>query len=167
MRRGPELWLSPLVAIAVLVAAATQVAGALGVTGAFGWRAAAVHVAVPRAYLAVDAALDRRDPRLVVDRVSDPFSARSSAAVAAAERRDPRPRLQAGPRKPAPPAEPVLTAIVWDDDPRALVRWRDREWTIRQGGLFDEFEVVSISRDQVSLRRGDATLVLQSRNSGD
>ena len=163
MSRGPEAWLSPLVAVAVLVAAAMQVAGALGVTGAFGWRAAAVQVAVPRAYLAVDAALDRRDSRLVVDRVSDPFT--SSPAVAAVP--PPRPRPQAGARKPAPPVEPVLTAIVWDNDPRALVRWLNREWTIRQGGLFDEFEVVSITRDQVRLRRGDATLVLQRRNSGD
>ena len=69
--------------------------------------------------------------------------------------------------RPAPPAVPVLTAIVWDNDPRALVHWKDREWTVREGGLFDEFQVVSITRDQVSLRRGDATLVLQRRNLGD
>jgi len=66
-----------------------------------------------------------------------------------------------------PPALPILTAIVWDNDPRALVHWKDREWTVREGGLFDEFLVVSITRDQVSLRRGDATLVLQRRNPGD
>jgi hypothetical protein len=67
----------------------------------------------------------------------------------------------------AAPPVPILTAIVWDNDPRALVHWKDRDWTVREGGLFDEFLVVSITRDQVSLRRGDATLVLQRRNLGD
>jgi len=47
------------------------------------------------------------------------------------------------------------------------VRWKDREWTVREGGLFDDFQVVSITRDQVSLRHGEATLVLQRRNPGD
>jgi len=31
MKRGPELWLSPLVALAVLAASATQIVSALGV----------------------------------------------------------------------------------------------------------------------------------------
>jgi hypothetical protein len=71
------------------------------------------------------------------------------------------------PPRPPAPALPILTAIVWDSDPRAVVHWKDREWTVREGGLFDEFQVMSISRDQVSLRRGDATLVLQRRNNGE
>jgi hypothetical protein len=62
---------------------------------------------------------------------------------------------------------PLLTAIVWDNDPRALVRWNGREWTVREGGLFDEFQVVRISREQVTLRRGEALLVLNRRNPGD
>ena len=36
-----------------------------------------------------------------------------------------------------------------------------------EGGLFDQFEVVSITRDQVTLRRGDETLVLRQRNNGE
>ena len=62
---------------------------------------------------------------------------------------------------------PLLTAIVWDNDPRALVRWKEREWTIRDGGLFDEFEVRGITRDQVTLVRGDETLVLKRHNPGE
>jgi hypothetical protein len=68
---------------------------------------------------------------------------------------------------PVPEARPVLTAILTDNDPRALIRWKDREWTVREGGLFDEFQVLSITRDQVTLRRGDATVVLQRKNPGD
>jgi hypothetical protein len=158
--RGPEAWLPPLVAIVVLITAGTQTVAALRVTGAFGWQTDAVPVAVPPAYDAVNRALDRRDPRLALAAVRDPFTARPTVAV--------RPLVR--PVKVvanvAPPV-PILTAIVWDNDPRALVHWKDRDWTVREGGLFDEFLVVSITRDQVSLRRGDATLVLQRRNLGD
>jgi len=160
MSRGPETWIPSLVALAVLIAAGTQTVGALRVTGAFGWQPDAVPVGVPPAYETVNRALDRGDPRLALTSVRDPFTA----------------RMQVVPRAPlrtvrhetlAPPALPVLTAIVWDSDPRALVHWKDREWTVREGGLFDEFQVLSITRDQVSLRRGEATLVLQRRNPGD
>jgi hypothetical protein len=159
--RGPEAWLPPLVAIAVLITAGTQTVSALRVTGAFGWQTDAVPVAVPPAYDAVNRALDRRDPRLALAAVRDPFTARPTVAGGA------RVRAAEGVANAAPPEIPILTAIVWDNDPRALVHWKDRDWTVREGGLFDEFLVVSITRDQVSLRRGDATLVLQRRNLGD
>jgi hypothetical protein len=149
------------VAIAVLIATSAQIMGALRVTGAFGWQPEVVPVAVPPAYAAMDQALDRHDPRLAIASVRDPFTSRAPAPVRAP--------VQVARRviPVAPPAVPILTAIVWDNDPRALVHWKDREWTVREGGLFDEFQVVSITRDQVSLRRGDATLVLQRRNPGD
>lgn len=161
MSRGPEAWLPPLVAIAVLITAGTQTVSALRVTGAFGWQTDAVPVAVPPAYDAVNRALDRRDPRLALAAVRDPFTARPTVVAR------PLVRPVTVVAKVAPPEVPILTAIVWDNDPRALVHWKDRDWTVREGGLFDEFLVVSITRDQVSLRRGDATLVLQRRNLGD
>jgi hypothetical protein len=158
--RGPETWLPPLVALAVLAAAGAQTVAALRVTGAFGWQTEVVPVAVPPAYESVNRALDRRDPRLTLAAVSDPFATRAPVA---------RVRIPAvtSVERVAPPALPILTAIVWDNDPRALVHWKDRDWTVREGGLFDEFVVLSITRDQVNLRRGDATLVLQRRNPGD
>jgi hypothetical protein len=61
----------------------------------------------------------------------------------------------------------VLTAIVYDADPRALVRWMGRDWTVRPGGLFDDFQVTSITRDQVTLSRGSETIVLQRKTQGD
>ncbi len=70
------------------------------------------------------------------------------------------------PPKPVPPALPTLTAIVFDNDPRAIVRWNGRDWDVRQNALFDVFQVVSISRDQVVLRRGDESIVLK-RPQGD
>jgi hypothetical protein len=160
--RGPEAWLPPLVALGVLIAAGTQTVGALRVTGAFGWQTDAVSVSVPPAYELVNRALDRRDPRLALAAVGDPFTARAPVAASVPSR-----PVRAVALVAPPPAVPILTAIVWDNDPRALVHWKNRDWTVREGGLFDEFLVVSITRDQVNLRRGDATLVLQRRNPGD
>ena len=161
MNRGPETWVPSLVALAVLVAAGAQTVAALRVTGAFGWQTDVVPVGVPPAYETVNRALDQGDPRLALASVRDPFAARAQVQPRAAR------RVVARTETLPPPPVPVLTAIVWDADPRALVHWKDREWTVREGGLFDEFQVVSITRDQVSLRRGDATLVLQRRNPGD
>lgn len=162
MSRGPEAWLPSLVALAVLAAASTQTVSALRVTGAFGWQTETVPVGVPPPYESVNRALDRHDPRLAIADVRDPFAARLAAA-----RPLRRPARLPDSIKPTAPALPILTAIVWDSDPRALVHWKGRDWTVREGGLFDEFQVMSITRDQVNLRRGDATLVLQRRNPGD
>jgi hypothetical protein len=71
------------------------------------------------------------------------------------------------PSRPTPPPQPVLTAILYDNDPRALIHWQDRDWTVRQGGLFDDFQVVAITREQVTLRHGETTLVLQRRQPGE
>jgi hypothetical protein len=161
--RGPETWLSPLVALAVLVAIATQTLGALRVTGAFGWQTDTVPVSVPQAYESVGRALERHDPRFSLGAVRDPFTAHAAPVA----RVTPKPRASEHVLPPPAPKLPVLTAIVWDADPRALVHWKDRDWTVREGALFDEFLVMSITREQVSLRRGDATLVLQRRNPGE
>ncbi len=68
---------------------------------------------------------------------------------------------------PPPPARPVLTSIIWDNDPRATVRWNDRDYSVRPGSLFADFRVVSISRDQVVLDKGGETLVLKLPRKGE
>ncbi len=161
MNRGPGWWVTRLVALAVMGGVVAQTLAALGVTGAFGWQVATVHVDVPQAYQTLDRALDRRDPTFSLAGVRDPFEFRHAPPESLSS--PPPPRRT----RPVVIADPVLTAIVWDNDPRALVRWKSREWTIREGGLFDEFQVVSITRDQVRLMRGDVTIVLQRSNLGD
>ena len=161
MTRGP-LWLSLLLALAVFGLVAAQTLAGLGVTGAFGWRVAPVHVEVHAAYRAVEVAVQRRDQAPGPGNLRDPFT---YSRVAAESPAAPRPRASAAPATAT--ATPLLTAIVWDSDPRALVRWKGREWTIREGGLFDEFQVVQISRDQVTLRRAEATLLLKRPNPGE
>ena len=119
------------------------------------------------AYQSLDRTIDRRDSGFTFEGLRDPFAYGRPEGSASGGAGDP-----PSPRRPklAPivvPALPVLTAIVWDADPRALVRWQDRNWTVREGTLFDQFQVVSITRDQITLRRGDETLVLRQRNPGD
>ncbi len=161
MNREPAAWVARIIALAVMVAVGAQTISALGVTGAFDSRQATVMVPVPVAYQAVDRALDRLEGGAPVARARDPFEFRVPA-------RDPAPpRVATAPSPVVRESDPILTAIVWDNDPRALVRWKDREWTVREGGLFDEFQVVSITRDEVHLLRGAATIVLQRRNPGE
>ena len=161
MNRDPVSWVTRMVAFAVMAGVVLQTLAALRVTGAFGWHAAPSRVPVPFAYQSVDRALDRRDAEPPPPVARDPFAFGPTPAP------PPRPRPEPTKIASVPESAPVLTAIVWDNDPRALVHWKDREWTIREGGLFDEFQVVSITRDQVRLTRGGATLVLQRRNPGD
>lgn len=168
MNRDPSWLVSPVVALIVLAVAVFQTMGALGVTGAFGAGGTVPRPTVAPAYQALDRAIDQRDPHFTLEHLRDPFTFGHSDGDNDGD--DPitppaRPRPVAV--TPVPEARPLLTAIVSDSDPRALIRWKDREWTVREGGLFDEFQVLSITRDQVTLRRGDQTLVLQRKNPGD
>jgi hypothetical protein len=165
MNRDPASWLSPLVAVLVMAAAIVQTLAALGVTGAFGWRVRVPTAVISPAYQAVERALDLHDPGFKLAGLRDPFMYGHAPDDNKGRVPPPAPRLK--PLPPRPVELPVLTAIVWDADPRALVRWKGREWTVREGGLFDEFQVASIRRDQVTLRRGDSSLVLTRRNPGE
>ena len=166
MKRDLAAWVSPLVAAAVLTATVVQTLAALSATGAFGWHRARARTAVAPAFQAIDRALDRNDPHFTLAGLRDPFMYGSTAGDNPGATP---PRVVARPRPVPVPAipDPIVTAIVWDSDPRALLRWQNKEWTIREGGLFDEFQVVSISRDEVTLRRGESILVLHRRNPGE
>ncbi len=165
MTRDPGTWLSPIVAVLVMAAAVAQTLSALGVTGAFGWQASTPPPVISPAYQAVDQAMDVHDPAFTLQGLRDPFMYAHPPDDNNGSAPAPPPRTKP---VPAPVVVlPVLTAIVWDADPRALVRWKGREWTVREGGLFDEFQVASISRDQVTLRRADSSLVLTRRNPGE
>jgi hypothetical protein len=92
----------------------------------------------------------------------DPF-----AYGSAAPRPSVLPTVARRPTPPPAPETPVLTAIVYDADPRAVLRWKGRDYSVRAGGLFDEFVVVSISREQVVLKRGSDSIVLQRKPQGE
>jgi hypothetical protein len=70
----------------------------------------------------------------------------------------------------APPPAPVLpqlTAILWDADPRALIRYDGRDYTVRENSLFAEFRVASITQSNVTLERNGSPIVLSLRPRGE
>lgn len=169
MKRSPMDLAPGAIALLVLVVLGAQTLSALRVTGSFGVGPHSPRLLVAPAIRTLEGQLAASPKPSPVAPPRDPFSFRpavvenpSGAPAPTAVRVRPTPAAA-----PVAPAEPVLTAILFDNDPRALLRWKDRDWTVRQGGLFDEFQVVAISRTQVTLRRGEATLVLQRRNPGD
>ena len=162
MTREAGRLLTALIAVVVFALVAFQTVGALHDSGAWAgaWKK---HSFVPGPrpddpFAPLDALLDHPLPPLGSGAVRDPFAL--GAAPAPATSHAPAARK---PVAPAPEPKPILTAIVWDADPRALVHWQGRDWTIRSGGLFDEFQVQSITREQVTLSRGSETIVLQQR----
>lgn len=160
MNRGAEMLLAPIVALALLAFVLVATIGALRASGTFGTNSPFTVRKVEDPFLQ----LDRRLAAAAVSGdavVRDPFG---FGTVAVANPVTPRVHK---PVVPATPPVPVLTAIVYDADPRAIVRWQGREWTIRSGVLFDEFQVVSITRDQVTLKRGEVPIVLQRKPQGE
>ena len=164
MRRDPMGWLPVLVALVVLTVLGLRTLEALRVTGAFGTGGHRAPTVLAPAYRTLADRLEHRapsgpaapgrDPFMFGTKTNDnPVSAPAPAAVR--------------PARPTPPPQPVLTAILYDNDPRALIHWQDRDWTVREGGLFDDFQVVAITREQVTLRHGETTLVLQRRQPGE
>ena len=165
LNRDIGVFLRPLVALALLAFVATQTVNALHASGA--WSGTRNNAGKPIAaapadpVAAVEVLIARVEPASAAS-FRDPFQIGAQPAPVAT--------TGPGVRKPVvppPPALPVLTAIVWDADPRALVRWKGRDWTVRPGGLFDVFQVISITRGQVTLSRGSETMVLQRKAQGD
>jgi hypothetical protein len=154
--------IGPLVAAIVLVAVFQETMGALRAGGVWRQRRLASAQAVSpyariESLLAGAASAPGQPTR-------DPF-AFGHAPVPAPSDRPARPRPTAA---PVAPARPVLTSIVWlSDSPSATVRWNGRDYPVQVNTLFDEFRVVSISRDQVTLARGGETFVLQLPKKGD
>lgn len=151
----------PLAAIAILALILTQTREALNLSGA--WRrahAAAAMAPTPFATLEREIA-GTPPPRAEITR--DPLRA-PSAPVAAVPLRPRSPVVVAPPPRPT---TPVLTSIVFDADPRATLRWEGREYSVRPNGLFAEFRVLSIAREQVVLERAGESVVLRLPKRGE
>jgi hypothetical protein len=154
--------LGPLVAVAVLVLILQQTVGALRAGGVWGQRRTTVAPAASPfaridsliAPVASQPPAGLRDP-FAFGRAPTPVVTRQPAA----------PKIAAA---PVAPARPVLTSIVWlESNPSATLRWNGHDYTVQTNTLFDEFRVQGISQRQVTLLRGDKTLVLQLPKKGD
>jgi len=91
----------------------------------------------------------------------DPFRFGEARAATAA----PRPRVQ--PPPVAAPELPVLTAIVFDVDPRAVIQYEGRNYVVRAGDLFADYRVLSVTADAVVLERAGQRVVLKLPAKGD
>lgn len=167
MNRDIGFILGPLVAIALLAVVLWHTTSALRSAGAFSRAPRSAGSVANDPYIALDRRMEDPPRDLFAVAMRDPFGG-PVATPPPAPAGPTEPRRPATPRVvvPPPPAMPTLTAIIHDDDPRAMVRWQGAQYTVRVGGLFDVFEVLSISRDQVVLRRGDERIVL-NRPQGD
>jgi hypothetical protein len=152
-----------LIAGLILVMTLQYTLGALRTSGA--WRTAS---RAPRAAM--------NDPYSRLDRIlaQPPLSpqsvgARNPFAFGAARPTAPTVGRSTTPRVPAvaPVARPQLTAIIWDADPRALIRYDGRDYTVRENSLFGDFRVSSITQSNVTLERNGTAIVLNLRPRGE
>lgn len=165
MKLDARVLLPPLLAALVLFLTLRQTSEALRLSGAWQRRTAAV--ARPEdPYARLDVRIADPHPEVQTETLRDPFAYGPA----------PRPRVTPGPRTPRPapppvvePERPVLTSITWSDDadPRATLRYNDRDYSVGVGSLFDEFTVRSITETRVVLMRDGQPVVLTLRSKGE
>lgn len=162
MKNDARGLVAPLLAAVAMAVVISQTVAALRDSGA--WAAKPVRRAsanVESPYARLDREIGQISKSPVTDNLRNPFAYGTTTAT-----RESGP-VKPKPAKPAPPHVPVLTAILWDNDPRALIHWGDRDYTVRSGDLFAEFHVTGITRDQVVLDRNGESLRLRRPTKGD
>jgi hypothetical protein len=162
MKVQPRHLVGPLVALALLFVTLQQTGSALRSSGTWSrWKASTEPPADP--YSRLDQLLARTQAIPLSSAERDPFSYGRAPVVATTVRHAPHsttPVVQ-------PVRLPVLTAIIWDNDPRASVHWNDRDYSVRVNSLFDDFRVKNITRDQLILERAGESFVLQLPKKGE
>lgn len=125
----------------------------------------------------------RRPDKSTTRRADDPYSGLanllSGTPHAPATVRDPFRPFSAAPTGPKTPPKvvavpvvaremPVLTAIVSDaGDPRAVIRYQGKNYTVRAGDLFADYQVISVTSDSVVLQRAGEQLILRLPKKGE
>jgi hypothetical protein len=141
-----------VIAVVFLVVIGVQTRDALKRSGA--WtraRGAVVHV---DPYANLDRQLETMSRATVPTGLRDPFTFAGTGL--------PAPPVDTGASRPRPrQPDPVLTAIVADQDPRAVILYEGRNYSVKTGDLFAEFRVMSVTRDEVVLDGGGRSLVLR------
>jgi len=166
VKLDPKVASGPIAALVALLLISLETADALHRAGS--------SKATPVARVQLDDPVADFERRLAAGD-PDPHAA---AAPAIANLRDPfrfgpehlavQPAARARPQTaPPPPPVPVLTAIIWDNDPRASIRWNGRDYSVKANSQVADYEVVRIGRDQVVLAREGEALVLRLHGKGE
>jgi hypothetical protein len=146
-----------LMAALFLLVIGLQTADALKRSGAWTPRAQAIVAVDP--YASLDRQLEQSGQTLPRGEVRDPFRFVGTPVVVTRSG-----AVKPPPRKP----KPVLTAIVADEDPRGLINFEGRNYSVKTGDLFAEFRVMSVTRDEVILLDGGGqSLVLRRPGKGE
>jgi hypothetical protein len=154
MRLDPVRWLGRMLALVLLVLVVQQTVVAVGSSGVWSRQRPAATPSNP--YGELERLLAADEGAGVAPVARDPFAFGRAPARAVPQ------RPAAVGRTPNTPP-PVLSAIFWDDDPRAILRWNGRDYAVRADSLVGGFRVARITAQQVILERGTETLVLTVR----
>lgn len=169
MKIDAKSLVAPAIAAFVLILVVQQTLSALKSSGA--WREARQTPALraPDPYATLDALLAQPLVEYPAERRRDPFGyAAPPVAVVPRPSTGPRTTPAIVPAPPPQPVRPVLTSIIFDADPRATIRYNNRDFSVRENSLFADYRVRSITAAQVVLEsnRGEA-LVLTLRPKGE
>lgn len=166
MKIDPRSLVAPIFGVLVLVLVVQNTTGALKASGT--WQPEAKTRVRPESpYARLDLILSRPGTAPLPDAIRDPFGYGGATPRPSVTPSLPRRSLEPQPIVPAEPPRPSLTAIIWDDDPRATVRWDGRDFSVRTNSLFADFTVKSIRPTEVVLERGGQQMVLRLIRKGE
>ena len=166
MKIDPRSLIAPIFAVLVLVLVVQNTAGALKASGT--WQPEAKNRVRPESpYARLDLILSRAGAAPLPEAIRDPFGYGGATPRVSATPSTPRRVTETKPAAPVEPPRPSLTSIIWDDDPRATVRWDGRDFSVRANSLFADFTVKSIRPTEVVLERGGQQMVLRLIKKGD
>jgi hypothetical protein len=160
----PRPWIAPAIGALVLTLVMQRTMAALHAGGT--WQVQEVSVPKENPYAGLDFALAERDTAAVPGGLRDPFGTPAAPVVVRHPMAHSTPVVQAPAPAPAAP-EPMLTAIIWDADPRATVHYDGRDFSVRENSLFADYTVKSIRPSEVVLDRNGQSLVLRLRKKGE
>ena len=152
--------LPSLLAVVVLVLTGVQTSTALRDSGAWRTPPKAGNRPPEDPYRSLDLVLAASDSASVPRTLRDPFAFGRAPTP-------PRTVVRA-PVVPPPPAQPVVTAIVTDEETaRAILRFQDISYSVKAGDLFAQYRVVSITADAVVVDDGKERLTLKPPTRGE
>jgi hypothetical protein len=168
MKIDPRSLIAPLVGVLVLILVVQKTTGALQASGT--WQNEERNLIPPVSpYARLDQMLAVPDTGARQGGVRNPFGYGMASVPVAVKPSISRPRtpVVTVPAAPIEPAKPQLTAIVWDADPRASVRWEGRDFSVRQNSVFADFTVKIIRPNEIVLERSGQELVLRLSRRGE
>jgi hypothetical protein len=163
VRRRRRL-IPPVLAGILLLLIGAQTSDALRKSASWGQRSKVNVPPPPDLYIRLDHMLSQAADTLPAVPARDPFAyGGATRTIPVARSTGRRVTTPAPPPVPPAPSRPLLTAIVADNDPRAVIRYEDRNFTVKAGDLFADYRVVSITASEVVLESNGQRYVLRTR----